>query len=59
MSAYDCERLEYTIQHRTALKIFPLILQTIIIAHALATGGEGDVKSVSNSRHSQRNVSIP
>ena len=36
---YDCVQLCYTIQHRTVLIIFPLILQTIIIAEMLSNGG--------------------
>jgi len=40
--AYHCAQLSYTTQHRTVLIIFPLILQTIIIAQTMATGGEGD-----------------
>jgi len=28
-------------QHRTALIIFPLVLQTVIITHMLSIGGEG------------------
>ena len=31
--------MSYTIQHRTILTIFPLILQTIIIAPKLSAGG--------------------
>ena len=38
---YDCAQLCYTIQHRTVLIIFPLILQAIIIAQMLSNGGEG------------------
>jgi len=33
-------QLPYTIQHRTVLIIFPLILQTVIIAQMLSTGEE-------------------
>ena len=39
--AYDCTQLCYTIQHRTVLIIFPLMLQTIIIAQMLSNGGRG------------------
>jgi len=42
MCAYHCALLEYTIQHRTVLTIFPLILQTIIIDQMLSTEGEED-----------------
>jgi len=42
VSAYHCAQLLYTIEHRTALTIFPLIFQTIIIAQILFTGGEGN-----------------
>jgi len=40
VSAYHCAQLLYTIQHRTVLIIFPLILWTIIIDKMLFTGGE-------------------
>jgi len=40
---YHCAQLSYTTQHRTDLIIFPLILQTIIVAQIISTGGEGDV----------------
>jgi len=30
----------HTKQHRTVLTIFPLILQTVIVARMLSTGGE-------------------
>jgi len=39
MCAYHCVQLSFTTQHRTVLKIFPLILQTIIIAQMVSTGG--------------------
>jgi len=41
--AYHCAQLSYTTQHRTVLIIFPFILQTIIIAHMISIGGEGDM----------------
>ena len=34
--------MSYTTQHRTALIIFPLIPQTVIIAQTMSTGGEGE-----------------
>jgi len=37
--AYNCVQLWYTAQHRTVLIIFPLILQTVIIAQMPSTGG--------------------
>jgi len=39
-----CAQLLYTTQHRTLLIIFPLILQTIIIAQVMSTerGGGND-----------------
>jgi len=40
--AYRCSQW-YTIQHRTVLIIFPLILETVIIAQTLPTGGEAEV----------------
>jgi len=36
ITVYNCR----TKQHRTVLIIFPLILQTIIIAQMMSTGGE-------------------
>ena len=36
--AYDCTQLQYTLQHRTDLIIFPLTLQTIITARTLSIG---------------------
>jgi len=42
MCAYHCAQLSYTVQQRTVLIIFPLILWTIIIAQMLSTGGEAD-----------------
>jgi len=36
-----CAQLSYTTQHRSVLIIFPLILQTIIIAQMMSAGGEG------------------
>jgi len=53
---YHCVQLSYTTQHRTVLIIFPLILQTIIIAQTMST--EKKEKSVAwkNNRTSgQRN----
>jgi len=41
--AYHCVQLSYTTQHRTVLIIFTLILQTIITAWMMSTGGEGDL----------------
>jgi len=41
--AYRCSQLWYTIQHRRALINFPRILQTVIIAQMLSTGGEAEV----------------
>jgi len=38
---YHSAQLSYATQHRTVLTIFPLILQTIIIARMMSTGGEG------------------
>jgi len=40
--SWMCEQLLYTIQHRTVLVTFPLILQTIIIVKAFSTGGGGE-----------------
>jgi len=43
--AYHCVQLSYTTQHKTVLIIFPLILQTIIIAETiLSNGWEGGAK---------------
>ena len=41
MCAYHCVQLPHTTQHRGVLIIFPLILQTIIIAQIMSTGGNG------------------
>jgi len=38
---YHCAKMSYTAHHRTFLIIFTLILQTIIIAQMMSTGGEG------------------
>jgi len=38
---YHCVQLSYTTQHRTVVIIFPLILQTIIIAQMMSIGGRG------------------
>jgi len=35
MCAYHCALLEYTVQHRTFLTIFPVILETVIMAQML------------------------
>jgi len=35
-----CAQLSYTTQHKTELIIFSLILQTIIVAQAMSSGGE-------------------
>ena len=43
LCAYHCAQLPYKIQHGTVLIIFPLILQTIIIAEMMSTGGRLDV----------------
>jgi len=40
--AYHYAQLSYTAQHRTILIIFPLILQTIIIAQMMSTGRTGE-----------------
>jgi len=40
LCAYHCAQLLYTIQHITVLIIFPLNLQTVIIALMLSIGGE-------------------
>ena len=48
--AYDCAQLCYTIQHSTVLIIFPLILQTIIIAQMLSSGsGPNGTKMATNT----------
>ena len=39
--AYRCTQLSYTTQHGAVLIIFPLNVQTSIIAQILSTGGEG------------------
>ena len=39
--SYQCAQLCYTIQHRTVLIGFPLILQAITIAQMMSNGGEG------------------
>ena len=36
--AYHCAQLSYATQYRTVLTIFPLVLQTIIIAQMMITG---------------------
>ena len=38
--AYHCAQRWYTTQHKTVLIIFPLLLQTIVIAQTTSTGGE-------------------
>ena len=40
---YHCVQLSDTTKHRRGLIIFPLILQTIIIAQMMSTGEEGNV----------------
>jgi len=45
MCVYHCVQLSYTTQHTTVLIIFPLILQTIIIAQMMSTGGEESITS--------------
>jgi len=45
---YHYAQMSYTTQHKTILIIFPLILQTIIIAQMMSTGGNGDVGHVPN-----------
>jgi len=48
--AYDCEQLQYTIQHRTVLIIFPLTsMQTTIIAQMLSIGVKGCVNGGNRS----------
>ena len=47
---YYCVQLSYTTQHRTVLIMFPLILQTIIIAQMMSTGREGKRKWQKNIR---------
>ena len=42
--AYHCTQLLYTTQCRTVLITFPLIIQTIIIAQTMSTGGRGKQK---------------
>ena len=44
--SYHCAPLSYTTQHGTVLIIFPLILQTIIIAQMMSTGGKTQVEAV-------------
>ena len=39
--AYDCARLQFTVQHRTVLIISPSYLQTNIITQMLSIRGEG------------------
>jgi len=41
MCTHHCAQLSYTTQHRTVLIIFPLIIQTVIIAQMMSDGGEG------------------
>jgi len=48
--AYHCAQLSYTMQHRSVLMIFPLILKTVIIAHMLSLGGDGFPGLLKNSR---------
>jgi len=56
--AYHCVPLSYTTQHRTVLIIFPLIVQTIIIAQMMSTGREavdrqdsGDCSTTTDTLH--------
>ena len=51
--AHICAQLTYTIQHRTVLRIFSLILQTIIMM--LPTEGEGKQKKTRMWDNAQRN----
>jgi len=46
LRAYHCAQLSYTIEHKTVMIIFPVILQTIIIAQMMSTGGEGGLPAV-------------
>jgi len=41
MFAYHCAQLSYTTQQKTAVIIFRVILQTIIVARMISSGGEG------------------
>jgi len=41
INAHLCAQLSDTTQHRTVLTISALILQTIVIARMMSTGGEG------------------
>jgi len=52
VSVCHCAKLSYTTQHRTVLIIFPLIIQTIIIAQMLSTGGRNNkaIMSIWNKR---------
>jgi len=56
VSAYYCATAVYTTQHRTVTIIFPLILQTIIIAQMTSTGGEGKENVERFYRHLQYNA---
>ena len=49
--AHHCALLEYTVQHRRVFTIFPLIIQTIIIAELLSTGEDGNTTHELNSYH--------
>ena len=51
--AYDCAQLQYTTQHRTVPIIFTRILLTIIIAHILSIGDEGQKHLSLSSRTNQ------
>ena len=46
-NAYYCAQLSYTTQHGTVLAMFPLNLQTSIIAQILSTGREGNLSAIS------------
>ena len=49
--AYHCAQLWYTIQRRTVLMVFSLILQTVVISQILCIGEDGvHCISATNSR---------
>jgi len=51
-----------TVQHRTVLLIFPLILRTIVIARIISTGGEGETVAYVQAikpKHGVRLVVVP
>ena len=39
--SYYCAQQSYTTQHGSVLIIFPVILQTVVIAQTMSTGGKG------------------